>query len=104
MQPLMMLSLILAIMLSPQQSQRPDLLKKEDLVALGVGKIVEKDRSVIKNITLHEVKEYWIVYIKNGSIHDLMIERIDRIEFSESKWGLVKIEFTNGKAKVSEMF
>ncbi len=104
MQPLMMLSLILAIMLSPQQSQRPDLLKKEDLVALGVGKIVERDRSVIKNITLHEVKEYWIVYIKNGSIHDLMIERIDRIEFSESKWGLVKIEFTNGKAKVSEMF
>ena len=104
MQPLMMLSLILAIMLSPQQSQRPDLLKKEDLVALGVGKIVERDRSVIKNITLHEVKECWIVYIKNGSIHDLMIERIDRIEFSESKWGLVKIEFTNGKAKVSEMF
>lgn len=98
-------ALILLITLtSAQQNQRPDLAKKEDLKALGIGKIIEKDRSILKNITLHEVKEYWIVYVKNGSVHDLMMEKIDRIEFSESKWGSIKIEFPGGKPKIYEMY
>ncbi len=85
------------------QAQLPDLSKKENLKALGVGRIVEKDRSILKNITLYEVKEYWIVYIKNGSVHDLLMEQIDRIEFSESKWGPLKIEFPEGKPKISKL-
>ena len=104
MQTLIMSLIALAIMLSPQQRHRPDLTKREDLIALGPGKIIEKDRSVLKNITLHEVKEYWIVYVKNGSVHDLMMEKIDRIEFSESKWGPIKIEFPGGKPKIYEMY
>ena len=83
------------------RAQLPDLSKKEDLKALGVGRIVEKDRSILKNITLHEVKEYWVVYIKNGSIHDLLMEKIDRIEFRDTKWGAVKIEFHGGIPKIS---
>ncbi len=103
MQTLIMSLIVLALMLSPQQGHRPDLTKREDLIALGSGKIIEKDRSIIKNITLHEVKEYWIVYVKNGSIHDLLMEKIDRIEFNESKWGRIKLEFPDGKPKISEI-
>ena len=83
--------------------QLPDLSKKEDLMALGIGRIIEKDKSIRKGITLHEVKEYWVVYVKNGSVHDIMMEKIDRIEFSESKWGRLKIEFPAGKARISKM-
>ena len=104
MHTLIMMSIFLTIAYSSSsQSQWPDLSKKGDLLALGVGRIVEKDRTIIKNITIHEVKEYWIVYIKNGSIHDLMTERIDRIEFSECKWGRIKIEFPGGKPKIAAL-
>ena len=75
----------------------PPKTEKEDL---GVGTIVMKDHSTIKNITIHEVKEYWIVYIKNGSLHDLMMEKIERIEFPKSKLGSVKIEFHDNKPTI----
>ncbi|HZX73944.1 MAG TPA: hypothetical protein VFE57_05975 [Cyclobacteriaceae bacterium] len=68
--------------------------EKEDL---GVGTIVLKDHSIIKNITIHEIKDYWIVYVKNESLHDLMMEKIERIEFPKSEWGNVKIEFRDHK-------
>lgn len=95
--------LLIATHSAATRGQLPDLSKKEDLVSLGIGRIIEKDRSILKSIKLHEVKEYWIVFIKNGSIHDLLMERIDRIEFAESKWGPVKIEFPGGKPKISEL-
>ena len=85
------------------RGQQPDLSKKEDLMALGLGRIIEKDRSIRKSITLYVVKEYWVVYVKNGSVHDLLMEKIDRIEFSDSKWGRIKLEFPEGKAKISPM-
>lgn len=85
------------------QSPQPDLTKKEDLKALGVGRIVEKDRSIVKNIMLHEVNEYWIVYLKNQSVHDMMMESIDRLEFLESKWGRLTIKFQDGKPKIFKM-
>lgn len=104
MKTLIVLSLVLiAAHSGAMQSQLPDLSKKEDLQALGVGKIVEKDRSILKNITLHEVKDYWIAYVKNGSIHDLLTEKIERVEFSESKWGPIKLEFPDGKPRISVM-
>lgn len=86
------------------QMQLPDLTRKEDLEALGFGRIIEKDQSVLKNITLYEVHTYWIVYVKNGSVHDLPMEKIGRIEFSESKWGILKIEFPNNVPKISVSF
>lgn len=104
MQTLIMFSIALASTFAQaSQSEWPDLSKKEDLIGLGVGRIVEKDRSIIKNITLHEVKEYWIVYIKNGSSHDLMIEGVDQIEFYESEWGRIKLQFPEGKPIITKL-
>ena len=79
------------------QNKTPDLTKAEDLQALGTGRIVEKDNSILKNVKLIQVNEYWIIYEKNASSHDLMMEAIRRIEFPESKWGPLKIEFPNNK-------
>lgn len=66
---------------------------------LGKGKIFEKDRSIKKNILLHEVhlpiegNAGWITYIKDGSLHDMLIEKIERIEFPEAEQGAVKMVF-----------
>ena len=60
-----LLSVILVLNLfAVKQKDSPDLTKKEDLIALSFGKIIEKDNSVIKKIKLEEVNEYWIVYRK----------------------------------------
>lgn len=70
-----------------------------DYQKLGKGKIFEKDKSIKKNILLHEIhlpKEDsagWITYIKDGSLHDLLIEKIERIEFPEAEQGAVKMVF-----------
>lgn len=72
-------------------------IEKEDL---GAGMIILKDHSIIKNIAIHEIRDYWIVYMKNESLHDLMMEKIERIEFPKSKWGSVKIEFPDNKATI----
>lgn len=82
------------------QNKSPDLSNPDDLKALGIGRIIKKDDTVIKNIKLNAVKEYWIVYEKNESLHDLMTEKIERIEFSESKWGSVQIQFLNNKTQI----
>lgn len=66
---------------------------------LGKGRIIEKDRTIKKAIELYEIhlpddgKAAWITYIKDGSLHDLLIESIDRIEFPEAEQGPVKMIF-----------
>lgn len=82
------------------QTNSPDLSNPSDLKALGIGKIIRKDKSVVNNIKLNEVKEYWIVYEKNGSLHDLMTEKITRLEFLVSKWGPIQIQFLNNRSVV----
>ena len=49
------------------------------------GRIVLKDKSIIKKAKLHEIHPYWIVYEKYSSLHDLYIEEIDRIEIDDSR-------------------
>ena len=101
MKKIIFLPALLMLMLSAtKQELSPDLTKKDDLIALGIGKIFEKDNSIIKNITLNEVKEYWITYIKDKSLHDLEMEKISRIEFMQSKWGQIKIEFDENKPTI----
>ena len=98
---IIILSIILVLSLkSGAQNKNADFPKAEDLIALGIGKIIEKDNSIIKNIKILEIKEYWIVYEKNSSSHDIAMEVIRRIEFPESKWGPVKIEFPNNKTEM----
>ena len=100
---IILLSFILVSMFaSVLQNQAPDLSKPEDIKALGIGKIIQKDNSVYKDIKLIDIKEYWIVYEKNESSHDMMMEVIIRIEFPKSKWGPVKVEFKNNKPEVRQ--
>ena len=102
MRKLIFLSLVwLGTISANVQGFLPDLEKQEDLVKLGVGKIIEKDNSIIKQITLKEIKEYWIVFLKDESMHDKAMETIKRIEFPYSSWGKIKIEFPNNKPEAS---
>jgi hypothetical protein len=78
----------------------PDLNSKEDLKALGTGRIIEKDNSVITGIRLMAVESYWLVYEKDGSTHDQMMETIRRIEFRETKWGSITIRFPSNKPEI----
>ena len=99
---IILLSIVLMFGLTAEaQNKTPDLSKAEDLKALGTGKIIEKDNSITKNIKLIEVKEYWIVYEKNSSLHDRMMDVIKRIEFPESKWGPLEISFPKNKPELS---
>ncbi len=43
-------------------------------------RIIFKDGNIRKNCKVKEINDYWIVYEKDGSLHDLMIEKIKRIE------------------------
>jgi hypothetical protein len=97
MRKLIALSLFIILFSAMNQVIIPDLTKKEDLVKLGVGRIIEKDNSIIVKIKLLEVKDYWIVYEKNESMHDMEMEGIKKIEFPDSKWGAISIVFPNNK-------
>ena len=101
MHKLIVSALLLFTVYASGQVIEPDLSNKEHLKGLGVGRIIEKDNSVLKNISLFEVKDYWIIYLKNESMHDLPMESIKRIEFPESKWGKLIIEFPNNKPEIS---
>lgn len=82
-----------------RQTIAPDFSKKEDLKFLGTGKIIQQDGSVIKNIHLLEIDSYWIIYEKNSSSHDMMMDVISRIEFSDTKWGPLYLVFPNNKTE-----
>jgi len=100
----LILSIALAALFYPEeQGYGIDLSKKDDLLALGTGRIIEKDNTIIKKITLAAVNEYWIEYIKDNSLHDKLMEQIIRIEFPQSKWGAVKIEFPDNKPSISRL-
>lgn len=86
---------------SLRQDCLPDLSKPQDLAGLGTGQIIEKDNTIIKHITLKEIKEQWIVYIKDQSLHDKHMDYIRRLEFPNSKWGKLHIEFPNYKPRVT---
>ena len=101
MKKLFSLGFIFIALCSSAQIIVPDLGNAEDLKKLGIGKIIEKDNSVYKNITLVEVTENGIVYLKGGSMHDMAIESIKRIEFPESRWRFIIIEFKENKPEFS---
>ncbi len=98
---LILLIIWLGSLSANMQGPFPDLSKPEDLAKLGKGRIIEKDNSILKQIDLKEIKEYWIVYVKNESLHDKPMEYIKHLEFPNSKWGPLKIEFKKNKPEVS---
>lgn len=61
-------------------------IEKKDSILLSrlvTVRIVLKDGSIKKNCKVIEIHEYWLVYEKDGSLHDLLIEKIKRIEIGD---------------------
>ena len=50
---------------------------------LGPVKIHFKDGTMKVACTIKEIHKDWIVYEKNGALHDQMIDRISRVELSD---------------------
>jgi len=46
---------------------------------LGVATIYLKDGTLTKNCAIKEIKPLWVVYQKNRTLHDILIEKIDCI-------------------------
>ncbi len=95
--------LLIALLSSSFQETMPDLKNKKDLKLLGSGTILEKDKTKVKHIELYEVKDFWIVYIKDGSLHNMLMENIDHLEFPESKWGPLEIGFSCNKPGIHKI-
>jgi hypothetical protein len=83
--------------LSEQRLTGGDARKDSMLISrLGNTRIVFKDGSIRKNCKVKEINAYWIIYEKDGSLHDLMIEKIRRIEICD---GTMQAIFFNEKNK-----
>ncbi len=98
--PILLVLLFLFILESGFTRDGPNLSKKEDLKALSYGVIIEKDKTRITKITLVEVNDVAVMYIKNESMHDIAIDQIIRIEFENTKWGPLHILFQNEKPSI----
>jgi len=61
----------------------------------GPARLVLKDRGVYKKITVHEINEHWLVFLKDGSLHDMSIERIARIEYGKAYGRIVTFNEAN---------
>jgi hypothetical protein len=84
---------------STQKENAPNNIKKKDsllLSRLRNTRIVFKDGSIRKNCKVKEINDYWIVYEKEGSLHDLMIEKVSRIEIGD---GTMQAVFFDEKNK-----
>lgn len=57
-----------------------------NLKDLGYTRIVLKDGSIKKNCIITEIGENGIVYIKDRVLHDMLIDRVKKIEFDEGEW------------------
>lgn len=59
--------------------------KYKKVADLGNCRLIEIDNTIYKDVRILEIHSYWIVYEKNGSSHDFMIERIKRIELGPER-------------------
>jgi len=65
------------------------------LSRLGNTRIILKDGSIKKNCNVKEINEYWIVFEKEGSLHDQLIEKIRRIEIEDGRMQAVFFDENN---------
>ena len=67
----------------------------------GEGRMILKNRSIYKRIKIHQINDLWIVYIKNGSTHDMMKDKINRIEYGKGREKHAVVRFDeNGKVNI----
>lgn len=57
-----------------------------NLKDLGYTRLILKDGSIKKNCIVTEIGENGIVYIKDKVLHDMLIDRVQKIEFDEGDW------------------
>ena len=50
---------------------------------LGTARILFKDHTIKKNCTIIEIKEYWVVFMKDKSLHDAQVDKIKYIELDD---------------------
>lgn len=48
--------------------------------SLGDCRIICKDKSTIRNVSVVAINEFYITYEKDGSLHDLLLDRIKKIK------------------------
>lgn len=65
----------------------------------GTGRIILKDRGSIKSVIIQEIHPYWVVYKKDGSLHDQLIEEIEKIEIGREKQRVIFFD-KNNKPKI----
>jgi hypothetical protein len=70
---------------------------------LNKGTIFLKENRIIKNIHLIQINDLFIVYEKEGNLHDLMKDEINRIEFMNANPKPITIEFENNIAVFNEL-
>jgi hypothetical protein len=68
---------------TPDSSNKKNALNATIVSQLEKTRIIFKDGSIRKNCKVKEIHDYWIVYEKEGSLHDLLIEKILRIEIND---------------------
>ncbi len=71
---------------SEKKQNAPGYVERKDsalLSRLKDTRIIFKDGSIRKHCTVKQINAYWIVYEKDGSLHDLEIEKIKRIEICD---------------------
>ncbi len=73
------------------------------LKALDKGIIFLKEDRIIKNIRLMQINELYIVYEKNGNLHDLMKDEIKSMEFINAHPKPMVVVFENNIAVFSEL-
>ena len=61
----------------------------------GEARLILKDKSIYKRIRVHEVNSLWIVFLKNGSLHDMLIEKIARIQYGQGIGPIVTFNSDN---------
>src|SRR5688572_24556931 len=66
---------------------------------LGKGIIYLKEQRIIKNIRLKEMKSNYVVYEKDGSLHDRLFDEIKRIDFPDARPLPMQLTFTDGKSE-----
>ena len=65
--------------------------------AMGKTKIYLKDGTIKVRCTIREVRKLFVLYEKDGALHDLLIERIDHLEVPDQKF---LIYFNNEKRPI----
>jgi hypothetical protein len=70
------------------------------IVSLGKARIVLKDGSIKKSCRLREIHATWIIYVKDGVLHDLPMDKISRLELEDGEGA---VYFENGEAVIRKI-